>query len=515
MNENREKQDAFIRTREVMCCCPNAPFWNDLAPAMKQKYFMPYWSEARLRRHLEMIKAFGFNSIQVTACGQVALNSGVRQEIWQEKLILTCRMARELGLGVSQFVWGSYFYDIDRNVSVGDLDWHNPADRKRMEEFFRAEAFLAPWLDRVVTHWVDPGGAKVGCPQCSIDTAVEIHNSMLAIFRAQNPRIRGAFSNWMLNWMSEEWPASEEGWQPGRWRGYTGVPVLTGNPGLDRNSDIGIGRTNYTWGDGMAERHAVSRIKVPDLQTIAAAGRSAGVWSWYTTDVEILPALHVRTAILQDYFNRMPDEVQRGLSWLSVEDNCHGLNMQNLFIAGRLMQDRRQDANVLLDEFAVILVGKTQAAPVAQALRAIEQVRSSDTPYLVWAGGATLPSPGATDPKRLSLEWIQINRANIEGAIRVLAPVSVAPSFTPALPLTLSPAEYLEELRAHLEAIRQYLTFLGETVKVAQLASQKASPEKIRAAIQALPPVVNDPAHTAGLEAWLYQQKLAALRKEN
>jgi hypothetical protein len=199
---------------------------------------------------------------------------------------------------------------------------------------------------------------------------------------------------------------------------------------------------------------------------------------------------------------------------MTVEDNSHGLNMQNLYVAGRLMQDRRQDANALLEEFAGILAGKANAAPVAQALRAIEQVRSSDTPYLAWAGGATLPSPGATDPKRLSLEWVQSNLTQIEKAIRALAPVSVEPGFTPALPLTLSPDEYLGELRAHLEAIRQFLTFLGETAKVTRLASQKAPAEQIRAAIQALPPVVDDPAHTAGLEPWLYQQKLAALNKD-
>ena len=513
MNENHMEQDPFISVREVTLCCPNAGYWNDMSPELKRKYFMPYWSEARLRRHMEMMKVFGFNSIQVSAAGQIAMNSGVRQDVWREKLVLICRLARELGLGVTQFVWGACFYDADRNAFVTDMDWHNPADRKRMEDFFRKEAFLAPWVGRVVTHWVDPGGPKPGCAQCSMDTTVEIHNTILSIFREHNPQIRGAYSNWQMNWMSDEWP-SEGGWQPGHWPGYKGVRALAGHPGLDRNSDIVIGRANGNFGDKATDRYATSTIKLSDLEAIAAAGRRAGVWSWYTTDVEIRPALHVRTAFIQDYFNRMPDQVRDELSWMSVDDNCHGLNMQNLYIAGRLMQDRRQDANVLLDEFAVILMGKAHAAAVAQALRAIEQVRGSDAPYLNLGGCdlAALPQ-SEKDSKHLPLEWVQDNLANIERAIHSLTPVFVESGFKPSLPLTISPDEYLGELRAHLDAIRQFLAFLDESAKVVRLASQKAPAERIDAAIQALPQVIYDPAHTAGLEAMLlYRPKLAALK---
>jgi hypothetical protein len=249
-----------------------------------------------------------------------------------------------------------------------------------MEDFFRAESFLAPWVDRVITHWVDPGGPKPGCAQCSVDTTAEIHNTILSIFRERNPRLRGAYSNWMLNWMSDEWPSTGEGWQPGRWRGYKGVQTLTSHPSLDRDTEIVIGRANCNWCEGASDRVALSTIKASDLRAIAAAGRQAGVWSWYTTDAEILPALHVRTAIIRDYFNRMPAEAHDGLAWMSVEDNCCGLNMQNLYVAGKLMRDRHQDANVLLDEFAGILAGPARQAVVAQALRAIEQVRGTDTP---------------------------------------------------------------------------------------------------------------------------------------
>ncbi|MDD5676546.1 MAG: hypothetical protein PHW60_00965 [Kiritimatiellae bacterium] len=131
MNKAHGKQDAFIRLREVVCGCPNAWYWRNMAPELKPKYFMPYWSEARLRRHLEMLKAFGFNSLQISFAPQVALNSGVDQSVWNERVRYMCRTARGLGLRVSQFVWGSMVYDFDKKGCV-TLDWHNPGDRARL-----------------------------------------------------------------------------------------------------------------------------------------------------------------------------------------------------------------------------------------------------------------------------------------------------------------------------------------------------------------------------------------------
>jgi hypothetical protein len=77
----------------------------------------------------------------------------------------------------------------------------------------------------------------------------------------------------------------------------------------------------------------------------------------------------------------------------------------------------------------------------------------------------------------------------------------------------MEPAEYLGELNAHLEAIRQMLAFLKGVREVEKLQAEGAPNEKLEAAIAALPKVVYDPAHTAGLEADIYKQKLAALKK--
>ena len=46
------EREPFIRVREVISYCPNNPFWNSMAPELKKKFFMTYWSEEQLRRQI-------------------------------------------------------------------------------------------------------------------------------------------------------------------------------------------------------------------------------------------------------------------------------------------------------------------------------------------------------------------------------------------------------------------------------------------------------------------------------
>ena len=75
-------------------------------------------------------------------------------------------------------------------------------------------------------------------------------------------------------------------------------------------------------------------------------------------------------------------------------------------------------------------------------------------------------------------------------------------------------ADYLDELKAHLEVIRQMLAFLKGARTVHSLKAAGEPAEKLAAAIDALPEVVYDQTHTAGWEAFdVYPVKLAELKK--
>ena len=498
------KQEPFVRVREVISSTPWGGWVkSDMPLELRERFFMPFWPEARLRRHIEMLKAFGFNSIQVTVPTQ-ALWVGADIDEWRKRQLFMLKTARELGLSTSMFVWGAAVADTSiagsgmlESQQVSELHWHKPEDRTRLMAWYRDQAEMAPYVDRVITHWVDPGHAQQG----GIDTVVEMHNIILGLCRDKNRTIRGALSTWFMD--------GQPAWS---YPGYEGAAKLAAHPRLDKDSDAVLGLMNY--GADGENLDCASDLKATELEGIAAAGRHAGVWGWYTADNEINPALHVRTQVLQNYFRSLPPQTSTKLAWHSLDDNFPGLNMQNLYVAGKLMQDPSQDADRLLDEFCYGFVGKNNAQVVAVALRAVEQARTRSLLYNAKVEDAVAPSVEEQMNRRpLPLAWLNETAKLVDTAIAGMQSVGLFPGFQTAWPVTMAPAEYLGELKAHLEAIRQMLVFLKGVREVEKQHADGASKEKLEAAIAALPEVVYDPRHTAGLEAAVYKQKLAALKK--
>jgi hypothetical protein len=504
----------FIRTREVISSTPWGGWVkSDMPLELRQRMFLPFWSETCLRRHIEMLKAFGFNSIQISANPCIALWVGADYQAFRCHQLFMCRTAHELGMTVSVFVWGAAVADPARTGTgmleaqqVSELDWHKPEDRARLEAWYQSQsADFAPLADRVITHWVDPGYHQQG----GIDTVVEMHNHILGIYREKNPKIQGCLSAWFMdNFVGQRYP------------GYTDEGALAAHPALDRESGVALGRFNYSCdgentkdgntGVTLADRESLVSGKI--LDAIAASGRQAGVWGWYTTDNEINPALHVRTEVMQNYFRNLPPQTRTKLAWHSIDDNFPGLNMQNLYVAGKLMQDPVLDAGKLLEEFARGFVGKDNAPALTAALRAIEQARTRSLLYNAKVEDALAPVSGAKSTP-LPASWLEDTSKAVDAAIARMKTVKLTPDFKTVWPVTMEPAEYLGELNAHLEAIRQMLAFLKGVRAVEKLQTEGAPKEKLEAAIAALPKVVYDPAHTAGLEADIYKQKLSALKK--
>lgn len=507
-------REPFIRIREVLTSTPWGGWVKDHMPEeMRRRFFLPFWPDDRVRRHLEMLKAFGFNSIQTggNPCG--AWWVGADEDEYRRQQLLRCRAARELGMSVSVAVWGAAVADAAKTgQQFSELDWSRPEDRARLEAWYRDQAEFAPLADRVVTHWVDPGKPQPG----GIDTVVEMHNFILGIYREKNPQIHGVLSAWFMdNFLDVDDPACR------RYPGFVSEGDLAAHKALDPDSDVALGRFNYNcdgtnviggnYGRTLAERE--SRVSGEVLEAIAATGRKAGIWGWYTADIEINPALHVRTDIMQHYFRNLPPQTRTAVAWHSIDDNFTGLNMQNLYVAGRLMQDPSLDAQALLAEFVVGFVGDRYAAPVTAALRAIEQARARSLLYNAKVQDAVAPGGAKWEERHwLPPSWLDDTASAVDAAIAGLRSVAPAPDARTAWPVVMEPAEYVGELKAHLEAIRQMLEFLKGVREFERLRSIGASSDTLLAAIDSLPVVEYDPAHSAGMEADIYRQKLADLR---
>jgi hypothetical protein len=504
LQENAVSADnkPFIAVREVISSTPFGGWVKESMPLdLRRQLFLPFWTEDRLRKHVEMLKAFGFNSIQVTV-PTVAMWCGADMESWSVRQRFMLKTARELGMSTAQFVWGSAIADPSLPAGgqqVAELDWHKPEERAKLEAWYRREAECAPLVDRVVTHWVDPGYGAHHCKACTIDTVVEMHNFILRIYREKNPNVRGALSVWFM--------------QPGKiWPGYESPSKLAAHPKLEPGTDIALGLMNYgADGDNL---DFAGELKPSDLEGIAAAGRRAGVWGWYTTDIEINPALHVRTRVLQNYFRKLASQGGARLAWHSVDDNFPGLNMANLYVAGKLMQDPSLDADKLLDDFARGFVGPKNAACFAAALRAVELARTRSALFSARVEDAVAPPEWwQKDRRPLPAAWLDEASLAVDQAIQGMKGVALPAHVETRWPVTMEPAVFVVELNAHLEAIRQMLAFLREVRTVERMIRDGASKEKVAAAIEALPRVPYDPAHTAGLEAAVAHQKVVALRK--
>ena len=503
MNSARRVADPFIRLREVISYCPFCHYWNMMTPELKKTYFMCYWPEERVRRHLEMLKAFGYNSIQTTANPLIAVFAGIDPKQWRTRLIWMCQTAKQLGMSVAQHLWANAACDQTDgkwDTSSRALDWHSPDDRARLEIWYRDQVELTPYVDRLITHWGDPGGPV--CDQCTIDTAIEMHNHILGFFRKANPRLQTAFSLWYLTFGYTKWP------------GYTDPGGVAAKKTLDPESEIVLGVSNRM-ADGV-NFDWCAELKASDFDAIIANKRRVGIWAWYTSDIEIEPSLHVRTDLMQRYFRSLPAQTRTDVVWHTTDDNTQGLNMHNLYVAGHLMQDPSLDAQKLLDEFVVGFVGERQAPAVAAALRAIEQTRTRSRcfDYRIEDNDPTyLDQLERKAPVTLPAGWVAARVKTVEAALEGLRTVTLDPAFKTAWPVTLSPALYLGELNAHLLSIRQMLAFLEGVSAVIRLCAGGAPKAQLEAAINALPPVKYDPAHTAGLDARVYEKKLAALKK--
>ncbi len=498
MNMITEQQQPFIRVREILSSTPWGGWVKESMPTeLRQHYFLTFWSEARVRRHLEMLKAFGFNSIQTSLNPCNAWWVGADEAAFRRQQFFKSRTARELGMSVSLCIWGAAVADATKSgQQFTELDWHIPEDRARLEAWYHEQAELAPYADRIITHWVDPGQPQQG----GLDTVVEMHNVIMSIYREKNPNIRGALSTWLMR--------GETGYL---YPGFDSPGALAAHPKLERDSEVVIGLMNY-WADGV-HRDFDGELPASFLEGIAAAHRQAGVWGWYMADNEINPALHVRTEVLQQYFRNLPPKTRTQLAWHSLDDNFPGLNMQNLYVAGKLMQDPSLDAATLLSEFVHGFVGAANAEAVTAALRAVEFARTHSLLYHALVEDAVAPEGAGNVHKTLPDTWLDEATSAVDAALAGMTTVQLAPEFQTAWPVTMEPAEYLIELQAHLEAIRQMLAFLHGVRDVERLQASGAPAGKLEAAISALPTVEYDPAHTAGLEAQVYQQQLAELKK--
>jgi len=493
----------FIKRREVTMSAPCSGYWiKDVPQHLKAKVCHDLWSPEKLSRYLDMLKAFGFNSIQVSDSTQGYVNTGVSPEELRARVMHLLKAARERGMTATWFLWSNTCYDPHAHdprfpMTRFNLCWHDPTEHAFLEDYYRYQSQYAPYVDHLIIHWADPGGGKEGCKQCNYRGALELHNAIQAIFRERNPQLRTTFSTWFLL-HSSTW---------NKWPGLNLDTIL--HSGI-LAPDVGVAIGLMNCGADGQRMDWAGQLKTEEVAAIRGTGRMAGIWGWYTTDLEIAPSLHIHTDILQNYFRSLVEPSGGWIDWHSVDDNCHGFNMHNLYVAGRLMQNPGENARDLIDEFLHLYFGDEIAPLMAEALRVIEKARGQSLRYVTQIGDPSEELHDAAIRETRALTGTSSWRKNVlamaEEAGKHLEHVGIRADHVPPFPTPIPPADYLEEVKAHLRAIAQFMRFLLATEPVWQMIQDGAEQEAIRTAIRRLPEVENSAEHLIHLERWTAQR---------
>lgn len=484
----------FIRVREVMmgdsatvpmeqALSPLGDETRSVTPEIFSRYSIENWDVSRLKRYCDMLKAFGYNSIQFYDSWENYLAAGWGQDEglwpkagqnewtaqardWPAKVDALGDYARSIGLRTTIFLWGNAAFD----YRTGRLYWalcpNDVAQREILEQHWDHQARHAPHFDHFITHWGDPGGCNRN--GCTIQTAQHIHVDLLNRFRKLNPRIESSFSLWMLA-------------DPkfGKWPGYKGVQTVAHGGILPD--------------DVMLSVHAEHRVFNEDeVRDIVACGRRAGMWTWYCVNNEIMPSMFGRTRALKEFFDSLPADAPDLFAWQSIDNNNHLLNLDSLYVCAKLMLDRTTDPKAAQLEFLVGALGRKNADDARIALQAIETLRP------MW-------------PDKYGEEVIDAGLARkAEAAARR---VKVAPDFVPDFALPISSAQYAEEIVRQTEALREFAEFSVAAAQLEKMQADGASESAFQAALLALPEVTKPTFWMTNLEWCRRLARIESLRK--
>ena len=494
MSSDAKGQQAFLKIREVTLgdasivamedfLCPLEGRQHSVTETIFRKYEPPNWDLARLRTYVDMLRAFGFNSIQLYDQWESYVDAGwgidstgwpkvsddgwkVEPRDWAQKVDAVADYAHTKGLRTTLFVWGNTGFDFRTNEIFWRLCPNVRAEREVLERHWDHQAAHAPHFDHFITHWGDPGGCNRN--GCTIETAQHLHNEIVERFRTHNPEIESTFSLWMLD--SPRF---------GIWPGYEGPKTVL---------DSGI-----LPDDVMVCVHGEpDKLDFDQVREIVRAGRKAGVWGWYTADNEIYPSLHVRTSALKKHFSSLPGEAHEMLSWYSIDSNNHGLNLHNLYVAAELMRDPKADVERTVGEFITGAFGGENVERVRKLFSAIETIRP------MW------PNTYGDSPPDVKLA---------REAHSLARDITIPDGFQPAFPVTLSPRELADELLAQTEVIVEFAEFSAAAADVNKLKEQGASAERLAAAVAKLPSVKRPTEWMTNLEYCRYLAILDGLKK--
>ncbi len=379
--------------------------------------------DEQLAKYVEMFDWFGFSGLQLLETSYSYSLFG-SPEAFQDRQKRFAKLAKENGQNISLWVWAAEFNGygwIDPDVSytpvAGKSAFDDPKVRHGFEKYYNHYAELAPYVDRLIGHFYDPGNLK---------NQQDVFNYMRLLeqrFKTRNPKIKLSIDSW-----------------------------AAGPDFLQKLVDNGF------------KDYLLLEMSMPNLykpgqreqlhQEAKRLDLNIGIWGWYTTEYETdqLASMYVNAQVLKDFYQQIKNGVDKiyPLQYWSEMEAHHLNNIYSMYAAGQLLWDPDRDPDEILKELTEGIWGPQNGPKVLAALKLIEDARSGPTWNTYWW---TMPGYrlGTEDPAQ------DLQRA--ESALRELQAMKPDSTFVPKFPLPVSPETLVDLMLPHVRQIRAFAQF--------------------------------------------------------
>lgn len=403
-------------------------------------------SEKAMRGYARMLKSFGYTGMQMTDnCSHWRWFNSPDPD--HDRKITMARILREEGMKASLWVWAADFNGHGWNdpsvvykAKDGGSAYDDPEVFACFDRYYDIYAELAPYFDRLIMHFFDPGHLD------NYEDIFRFARLLESKFKAVNPALEICVDTWGC---PDDFP---EKLVAAGFKDY----MLMELPFLP------------TW--GKPGRRAAFRRKVRDL------GCKLGVWSWYTCDIEVDQNARwvVNPKVIKyiyDHVREQGDDVMIPSYW-SEMDSYHVLNLFSLYCAGQMLINPDRDTDELLYEIAHKIYGDKYGDKVYDILRFVEAARSGDRWETFW-----WDTPWDPGVKVNAREMLPI----AEQCLKDIRGIAADRTLTTDQPLPVTPAELANLMAAHIDQLARYFRFTVDMEELTRKADAGVSKDVLYA----------------------------------
>lgn len=444
-------ENPWIAKREPIVCLWKPDYNRGFISNMNTSLLVDVmcFSDRQLEDYALMMKACGFTGVQVTDMCTAWRHSG-SPEFVHDRLKVLANALHKHGMEFSLWTWSAEFSEHgwhDDEVCYvpenGGRAIDDPKVRATFEKYYDIYAEMAPYTDRVIAHYYDPGNLP------TMDDVVDFLRLFADKFKAANPGVQICVDTWGS---PPEFPDRLVA------AGFDDI-MLMELPFLPNWSEEGK-RARFREG-------------------VKALGCGLGSWGWYTTGYEIdqHAMMIVNNRVLADVYKQVREQGDHVMipSYWSEMDSYHVLNFFSLYAAGHLLTDPDADPDLLLAESAAAVAGGADAVDLLYVLELIRDARSGDT----WASYWWTHEEGkynvmyTKDPADI-LERATKAKALLEELVAKKLDCA-------AIPLPVKPWKMMKLMLPHVEQIRRFAEFRIGYKKLEEMYESEGDTEAVHA----------------------------------